>query len=836
MPAERAGYTVTMFLVDVSKSMGAIRSVPLPPGPNGEERSAKMTHLQHALQYVKFKIQTMIYEGRKTDQCGITIFGTEGTDNQINAANGGYEHVTEYIPIAQPTAVTLKKLDQLEPSDDYGDPIDAIIVGVESQNKYLGKKTWTRKVVLVTDGEGPIELEDWEATAQKMNELNIGFTVVGVDFDDEDYGYIQKEKLHIKRVNEEFLVKEFVPAINGAIAGNLDRVIEQVSLPDVKLSRSTLMKSVLRIGDVDARAEEAMEILIKTSKCTAFSRPKAFKKFAYRPKTAEELEAEQRAMEANENFEKTVTFAQLKARTEYFIDLRAHKEEEEEDIKVEENEDEDERRSLDKVEKEQLIKGFKYGTSYVPCPEGQFQRLPTKQGIDLIGFIPEKKFRREFSMGEIQYIWGNPDNASAQCALSSMVQAMYEKGVLAVARWVTADGRDPKMGIMSPALFEQVHCLLWAPMPFADDVRKYTFPSLTELTNKKGETLTEHPYLPTEEQLEAMDEFVDAMDLMVAGDKDEEGNRAEWFDPRDSYNPSFHRLKQAMFHCAIVADLDTNPLPPPNPELLKYFNPPRKMVKKAQGAIDNCVKVLNVKHVPKMAKVARKDGHSHAQDDDDEPLLLDRKPSTSKPSQAQSQVKIEPKPASIPADDGSETEDSDTEMLLDKVEPPRKPNVLPTPARSLSPSSNRNDNDDDDNAMDVDPQRDFGRLIGRSYPLNDFKDNLKRGDLVSKAVEDMCVVIKEIVLAPFASRRSKEMLECMTELRDVCLKEDEIDAWNAFLPDIKSKCLHSTPGNKEFWSEVQGTGRPLGLISDKEAKECGGSSEITEAEATKFLK
>jgi len=65
-------------------------------------------------------------------------------------------------------------------------------------------------------------------------------------------------------------------------------------------------------------------------------------------------------------------------------------------------------------------------------------------------------------------------------------------------------------------------------MPFADDVRKYTFASLTNLVNKKGEEITEHPYLPTDEQMEAMSNFVDAMDLMDAGEKDEEG-----YVPRD---------------------------------------------------------------------------------------------------------------------------------------------------------------------------------------------------------------------------------------------------------------------------------------------------------------
>lgn len=60
-------------------------------------------------------------------------------------------------------------------------------------------------------------------------------------------------------------------------------------------------------------------------------------------------------------------------------------------------------------------------------------------------------------------------------------------------------------------------------MPFADDLRKYPFASLERLTNKKGEIVTKHPFLPTNEQMDAMENFVDAMDLMEAGEKDEDG-------------------------------------------------------------------------------------------------------------------------------------------------------------------------------------------------------------------------------------------------------------------------------------------------------------------------
>ena len=60
-------------------------------------------------------------------------------------------------------------------------------------------------------------------------------------------------------------------------------------------------------------------------------------------------------------------------------------------------------------------------------------------------------------------------------------------------------------------------------MPFADDLRNFPFASLDNLVSKTGDKVTSHPYLPTEEQEKAMERFVDAMDLMDAGEKNEEG-------------------------------------------------------------------------------------------------------------------------------------------------------------------------------------------------------------------------------------------------------------------------------------------------------------------------
>lgn len=258
-------------------------------------------------------------------------------------------------------------------------------------------------------------------------------------------------------------------------------------MPDIKQVRSTLTANVLRLGDVDTRGEEAIELSIKTSKCTSLARPKGWKKFGLRETNADDMDvgADDDAAAAK------AAYAQLRMRTEYYADRKAGENEADVDMKKEDDDEnlldqaddkpaEPNVENLEKVDKEELVKGFKYGTTYVPCPEGQYPRLATRKGIEICGFFPAKnvcfpflvvgisqlnptqKFRRELSMGEIHYIWGDPSSPQQQIALSSIVKAMYRKKCMAIARWVSKDYMDPKMGVLSPVTFDNIDCLIWS--------------------------------------------------------------------------------------------------------------------------------------------------------------------------------------------------------------------------------------------------------------------------------------------------------------------------------------------------------------------------------------
>ena len=192
-----------------------------------------------------------------------------------------------------------------------------------------------------------------------------------------------------QRENESFFTK-FTAIVPNSVMGTLSFALEEVRKPEVKETRSSLMANILRLGDPENNPLEALEIPVKTSKTTARARPKTWKRFAPRESNpADEMDVDPtptrgRDWDKDEDARK-LAWAQLKMRTEFHVE---HDEQGDENDGNEEDMDVDDmKKSGAKVEKEQLIRGFKYGSNYVPCPDGQFARLGTHMGISICGFF-----------------------------------------------------------------------------------------------------------------------------------------------------------------------------------------------------------------------------------------------------------------------------------------------------------------------------------------------------------------------------------------------------------------------------------------------------------------
>jgi hypothetical protein len=64
------------------------------------------------------------------------------------------------------------------------------------------------------------------------------------------------------------------------------------------------------------------------------------------------------------------------------------------------------------------------------------------------------------ALGESSCIVGQKANERAQIALSSLIHALYENELLALARLVTKEDKPPVMIMMAPCVKEDIECLV----------------------------------------------------------------------------------------------------------------------------------------------------------------------------------------------------------------------------------------------------------------------------------------------------------------------------------------------------------------------------------------
>jgi ATP-dependent DNA helicase 2 subunit 2 len=152
-----------------------------------------------------------------------------------------------------------------------------------------------------------------------------------------------------------------------------------------------------------------------------------------------------------------------------------------------------------------------------------------------------------------------PINDKARMAFSSLVHALFELDSYAVARIVEKDGKVPQILLLAPSIEPDLEALIDVPLPFAEDVRVYRFPPLDRVITASGSALKKHRYLPDDDLVDAMSDYVDSMDLSAAG-KDENGQQVEYMTIEETFTPVIHRINQAIRDRAMYPD---DPISPP---------------------------------------------------------------------------------------------------------------------------------------------------------------------------------------------------------------------------------------------------------------------------------
>ncbi|TQW10412.1 Ku family DNA helicase [Cordyceps javanica] len=559
----------TVFILDLGASMGKSHS--------GRSES----DLDWSMRYVWDKITDIVSANRKTLCVGVVGLRTDGTRNNLMEEDG-YENISVLQELGPMTMTSLKNLQtSIKPSKEFaGDAISAIVVAVDMIDTFTKKLKWNRKIVMITDAQSGIDPDDIGEIAHKINDSNIHLTVLGVDFDDPEYGFKEEDKSSTKAANEQTL-KALADQCTDGVFASIVEAIDEIDTPRVKQVKPyKSYEGTLVLGD-PTKFPSALTINVERYFKTHLARQITASTVVFKT----EQGGTQSTQTLDEEAADGVEFSAVKQARTYKVNAP------------------DAPGGKKDVEFESLAKGFEYGRTAVHISESEHNitKLETVKSFSIVGFIPWDKYEPFLSMGEVCVTHARKFDEKSELAMSSLVWALHELESYAVARLVTKDGKDPNLVLLAPCLEPELECLYDIPLPFAEDVREYKFPPLDKVVTVTGQTLTTHRLLPTDELTGAMGEYVDAMDLDSYGMNDE-GEPSEFAPIDETFNPIVHRINNAVKQRAVHPDRPIADIPP---VLLRYSNPPQDLIDRVRDRIEDLIKEADVKKVPPKAKGRR---------------------------------------------------------------------------------------------------------------------------------------------------------------------------------------------------------------------------------------
>ncbi|KAK5683781.1 ATP-dependent DNA helicase yku80 [Elasticomyces elasticus] len=567
-----ASKEATVYIVDCGSTMGE------------REYGRTQTNLDWAMEYVWDRITATIATGRKTAMAGIVGLRTDGTRHDLGDEDE-YAHITVFQGIGQVLMSHVRRLrnELVVSSTEGGDAISALVVAIQMIAKECKKLKYERKIVLVTDARGPMQADDLADIITKLKEDDIKLVILGVDFDDAEYGFKEEMKDAAKSDNEAIL-KQLCEDCDGAF-GTLAQAVDELGIPRVKSTKPVpSYKGSLTLGNPE-EYDTAMSISVERyPKTMAASAPSA-SKYVNRSDMGD---ATQSTMTMNGDEAPNGSgdgLAAVKNALTYQI------------------EDPDAPGGKRDLDRDELSKGYEYGRTAVHISESDrnVTTYETTPVLDVIGFVDKNQYERYLDMNRANLIIAQRSDEKAGMALSSFIHALYELDSYAVARIVPKENKEPRALLLAPNIEADFECLYDIELPFAEDMRSYKFPPLDRVITVSGKEIKIHRNLPNDDLQNAMSDFVDSMDLSTFG-KDDEGQPTEYMPMDETYMPMLHRIHQVVKHRAVFPDGEP---PPPYEILTRYSHPPEQLVKQAQPALDRVLEAANIKKVPPKARGRR---------------------------------------------------------------------------------------------------------------------------------------------------------------------------------------------------------------------------------------
>lgn len=770
-------------------------------------------------------------------------------------------------------------------------------------------KSWKRTIYLITDGKHRMNKESTDAIADRIIEDNVSLRVIGIDFDDEEFGFQEENKDSIKAENEEWWHNWLQQLPDSRIA-TAACAMEQASLPHVSLQSSAAFSTALTFGNPEAQytTGDAMSIPVKMLNLTTRVLPMSRKTMS---KLAEQTESAKREKQATQQAlsqflsqdglpmpTPTPKLPELDSSeglaNTYMVDQRRlfFFADEAKEIGTENA------KPLEEGAEENFRHAYKLGASLIPITPDLDMEWQSDAGLFIIEWHKQESFKRHYLLGNIWNIFADSNNLEAQLQMSSLVKAMKAQGKIAIVRFVRRQNSEPKLGVLYPVTRipgeTEADYFHFAEVPFAEDLKRYPFPSLERVITADGKELKEHRSLPSNRMVSTMESLVDSMDLSQAY-TDENGENLSWFSTEDSFNPAVHRMKDAV--AWRVMHPESKELPRPHWEVDKFLDRPPEIQTASHPWVEECKSLFNIRYYPEKGIIKAKEkrerelqqkaaqalsrleldlGGDTAEDgaaipeanSDKAPAAPESSPSHKKLKDATGQSQsVQGK---LIAED-SDTDDDEEDMLApassshqrretkqevpSQTMPPPQVNQSQTQTQTqtrkatsgqVPSASDANDEDDGDSSPAPPPIN-----LLSSDPVGSFHFYLEDARMdqgeVLRALERLIVQL----IKAGKEESSRLARDALCAGKTAASEYDEAREWNAFIREFKS-CLtgsttssglenyvdplridiatHLNTSHKSFWIKYCSGNRQLGLVTQDEDE--GKRSRVSAREAS----
>lgn len=502
----------------------------------GEESPFELTK-----KVISMFVQRQVFAESK-DEIALVLFGTDGTENAL-AYKDQYQNITVHRHLMLPDFDLLEDIERnIQPGSQQADFLDALIVCMDViQQETVGKKFNKRHIEVFTDLSSPFSKDQLDTIICNLRNSGISLQFflpfpIGKEDGTGDRGDGSLRSDHLgpafplKGITEQQkegiqMVKTVMMSLEGE-----DGLDEIYSLSE-SLRQLCVFKKIERTS-----MPWVCQLTIGSNL--------SIKIMAYKSIVQEKVKKSWTVVDA-----RTLKKEDIQKETVYCLN------------------DDDET----EVPKEDTIQGFRYGSDIIPFSKVDEEQMKYKSEgkcFSVLGFCRSSQVHRKYYMGnQVLKVFAAKDDEAAAVALSSLIHALDELGMVAIVRYAYDKRANPQVGVAFPYIKDTYECLVYVQLPFMEDLRQYMFSSLNN--NKK--------YTPTEAQLSAIDALIDSMSLIKKNE--EEDTIEDLFPTTKIPNPQFQRLFQCLLHRTLHPQ---EPLPPIQQHILNMLDAPTEVTAKCQ--------------------------------------------------------------------------------------------------------------------------------------------------------------------------------------------------------------------------------------------------------------